>query len=273
MTEITDPGVVRYVSELCLTAAGQVAARPAGRGPADGSPAVSGPAGSDPAGSGPAGSGPFNAAPGESAAQTPSPAEVLDRLERTAREAGIPIMDRATLGLVTTCLKLKSSRKILEIGTAIGYSATYLALHLPQAAITSLEIDPAKAARAMAHFADAGVADRVQCRCGDALELLPRVRETYDAIVIDAAKGQYSRYLELCLPILAPGGIVFSDNVLFRGMVAWKDEDIPRECRSLVRRLREFNRMLAEHPLLETVFVPVGDGLAISMLRREARQA
>ena len=248
MTEITDPGVARYLSGLCVTGARQVASRPAG-------------------------SDPLNADPCEPADPIPSPEELLDWLERTAREEGIPIMDRGTLGLVTACLKMKNPGRILEIGTAIGYSATYLALRLPQAAITSLEIDPAKAARAMAHFADAGVADRVQCRCGDALELLPSVRETYDAIVIDAAKGQYSRYLELCLPLLAPGGILFTDNVLFRGMVAWGDEDIPRECRSLVRRLREYNRMLAEHPLLDTVFVPVGDGLAISMLRGEARWA
>ena len=189
---------------------------------------------------------------------------VLARLEAEGRAEGIPLIQRAGISFIRWLLGALRPERILEIGTAIGYSAIHMSEAAPQARIVTLEIDPSRAERAARHFAEAGMSERIRCVTGDALAILPRLDETFDFVLIDAAKGQYRKYAELCLPLLRDGGVIVSDNVLFRGLTALPAEQAEPRRRSSVRRLQEYNAWLAAHRELETVILPVGDGLALS---------
>jgi predicted O-methyltransferase YrrM len=195
----------------------------------------------------------------------PSRSSVLSALEQLAAERGIPNIQLASIQLIKILLRMNHSRNILEIGTAVGYSAIHMAEAAPEARITTIELDAERADLAREHFWIAGVNERVQLIEGDALEVIPAQEGSFDFIFVDAAKGKYREFVELSLPKLPVGGIIVTDNVLFRGRVAMEGSDIHRRHRSMVQKLKDFNRWLAEHPGLDTSFVPIGDGLAISV--------
>lgn len=191
---------------------------------------------------------------------------VCKELESIANQERIPIMDPDTAQFIRVMGLSTSPKRILEIGTAIGYSA-YIMLRSTQAQLTSIEIHPERFERANALFKREGLEERVELLQGDALELLLSLkREPYDWIFLDASKGQYPKFLELLLPLLAPKGLLFSDNILFQGLVSGPTH-VKHKVRTLVTRLREYNHILASHPQLETSFLPIGDGLALSVHR------
>lgn len=192
---------------------------------------------------------------------------LLAGIERRAEELYIPILDPETAQLLRVLLKQMNPGKILEIGSAIGYSAIVMARSC-DASIVTIERDPSRAEEALANIARAGCRDRVRLLQGDAFDILPALEDRYDVVFLDAAKGQYPNFLELALPLLRDGGTLFSDNVFFQGLVAGP-EHVRHKLRTIVVRLREYNRLLAAHPQLETAFVPLGDGLAISVKRGE----
>ncbi|PWK05095.1 O-methyltransferase [Tumebacillus permanentifrigoris] len=188
--------------------------------------------------------------------------ELLQELERRAEELYIPILDVETMGFLRVFLAIAKPKRILEVGSAIGYSAIVMA-RATQAQLTTIERDPERAQEARQNFARAGLAQRVELLEGDALEIIPLLGE-YDLIFLDAAKGQYPRFLELLHPHLLPGGILLSDNVLFQGLVSG-DPDVKHKLRTMINRLREYNVLLTQHPDFETSILPVGDGLAVSV--------
>jgi predicted O-methyltransferase YrrM len=192
--------------------------------------------------------------------------ELLQEMETFAEEKYIPILDLETAALLNVLVKMVQPQRILEVGTAIGYSAIWLARCSEKATVVTLERDAERAAWARGYLARSVVKERVQLIEGDALEVIPTLSGEYDLVFLDAAKGQYPRFLELLTPLLRQGGVLLSDNVLFQGMVASGDE-VKHKLRTMVNRLREYNRVLAEHPQYETAFVPVGDGLAVSVKR------
>jgi predicted O-methyltransferase YrrM len=195
----------------------------------------------------------------------PKRSELLETLEREAKEEKIPIIQLSSIQLIRTLLTAFQPKRILEIGTAIGYSAIWMADAVPTARITTMEIDPERINRALLNFEKAGVRDRVELVQGDAGEGLP-AHYRFDCLFLDAAKGQYKNYLDLYLPHLDDGGIIICDNILFRGLVA---EDVVDNKRlaPLVHKVKEFNRYMTNHSQLETSIIPIGDGLSFSVRR------
>lgn len=196
----------------------------------------------------------------------------LLRLEQEGREEGIPNIQRSGIAFLRLLLQLTAPRRILEVGTAIGYSAIHMALAAPEAEVVTLELNAERAERAKRNFDEAGVGRRVRCIHGDALQTLEEIEGMFDVLFIDAAKGKYREFLQLALPKLRPGGWIASDNVLFRGLAAMPESEVPENRRSMIRKLQGYNELLSTHPELETLLVPTGDGIAISRKRIEGSE-
>lgn len=192
---------------------------------------------------------------------------LLARLEEEAREEKIPIIQLPSIQLIRTLLLAYKPKRILEIGTAIGYSAIWLAEASPLARITTMEIDEERIKRAIANFEEAGVRERIELIAGDAGDGLPD-HYRFDCLFLDAAKGQYQAYLDLYLPHLEPGGIVICDNILFKGLIVEEKVENKRLA-PMVKKLRGFNDYIMKHPDLETSMIPIGDGLTFSVKKGE----
>jgi caffeoyl-CoA O-methyltransferase len=195
----------------------------------------------------------------------PPRSALLARLEQEAAAEGIPIIQLPSAQVLRLLLLMHRPESILEIGTAIGYSTIWLAEAAGNAKIVTLEMDESRIARARENFAEAGMTEQIELIAGDAKAGLPK-HYRFDCLFIDAAKGQYRALLDLYLPHLRAGGLVICDNVLFRGLVASPEEANKRQ-RPLAEKIDRFNHYLMEHPELETAFIPVGDGLAVSVKR------
>ena len=166
-------------------------------------------------------------------------------------------------GLLTVIVSLLKPKKILEIGTNIGYSGTVMLQAAPDATLFTIEMDEDTANMAKNNFNTAGVGDRVQILRGKAEEILPYIKDEYDLIFLDGPKGQYYYLSTLLLPMLKSGGVLVCDNVLFRGMVSGKRKTTARK-RTLVKKLDEFLRFISNDPTLETSIIPIGDGMSVS---------
>ncbi|RFU71631.1 O-methyltransferase [Peribacillus saganii] len=196
----------------------------------------------------------------------------FSEMEEYAKDNGVPIMEPIGMEVLLQLLRLHQPKSILEVGAAIGYSALRMADALPDARIVTIERDEDRIALAKQYFASAESSDRITLLEGDALETAKAAGAfgPFDAIFIDAAKGQYKRFFELYEPYLQPAGVIIVDNVLFKGLVAQDIEKIePRRIRSLVRKINEFNTWLVSNPKYDTTILPLGDGVAISKRRGE----
>lgn len=187
----------------------------------------------------------------------------LTDLAKKGTENNIPIVSIEVAQLLRFLVGLTKSRRILEIGTAIGYSTSWLALGMEEGKITTVEIQAQRQKEAQDNLAVLGLDSKVEFILGDAKEILPTLAEGYDFIFLDSSKGQYINLLEECLRLLNPGGLLVTDNVFFRGMVEGKTEVNPR-FKTLVRRLKEYLQVITCHSQLETTILPIGDGLALS---------
>ncbi len=197
----------------------------------------------------------------------PERSPLLSRMEAEAAAEGIPIIQLPGAQTLRLLLLLHRPTSILEVGTAIGYSAIWLAEAAPQAKVVTMELDQERIVRAEQNIREAGLQDRIEIIAGDATAGLPE-HYRFDCLFIDASKGQYQKFLDLYLPHLADGGLVICDNVLFRGLVA-QPEQVEKRLRPMVDKLIRFNEGLRDHPLLETVFLPVGDGIAVSVKKQQ----
>lgn len=202
----------------------------------------------------------------------PSRNDLLSEMEEYARENGVPIMELTGMESMLQILKIQKPRKILEIGTAIGYSALRMAYTLPEASILTIERDEERIEKAHHFIERADMKSRIKIIKGDALETESAVfpEGPFDCIFIDAAKGQYKRFFEIYEKSLAEGGIILSDNVLFKGLVALEQEEIEsKRTKNLVNKIKGYNEWLMSKENFDTVIIPVGDGLAISIKRGE----
>ena len=191
---------------------------------------------------------------------------LLNALREEADRAGLPpiaISPRAGR-VLQVLLRAIGARRVLEIGTLGGYSAIWMGRALgDEGRILSLEIDPAHAEFARRYLERAGLGDRVTVRVGRALDLLPALDgESFDAVFIDADKEPMPTYLDWALRLTRKGGIIAADNALWAGRVA--DPEV-QDAATLA--VREFNRRFASDPRLEATVLPVGDGLAIGVVR------
>ncbi|GAB4073358.1 O-methyltransferase [Barrientosiimonas marina] len=194
----------------------------------------------------------------------PSPAESVMDLEEEAARDRVPIMDPLGMDFVMQLIRLAKPERILEIGTAIGYSALRMLEANPSAEIWTIEKDDAWYRRAEQNIQLRQKQDHIHVLYGDALEKLETLSNVYfDLILIDAAKGKYQRFFELAAPLLRSDGFILTDNVLFKGYVADKEKQHPRY-QAIAEKLRAYNSWLVSHPDFTTTFVPIGDGIAIS---------
>lgn len=186
---------------------------------------------------------------------------LLREMEERARREGVPISDPEVGRLLAILARSLDARRILEIGTAIGYGTLCLARGASAARVVTLELDPQRIEQARGYLERGGVADRVEIVEGAALDLLPRLEGPFDLAFVDAVKTEYRRYLDLLLPKLRVGGLVLVDNLLWAGHVAAPPEDEDDE---VADSLRAFNGYLMMHPQLQAVVLPVGDGLGVA---------
>jgi caffeoyl-CoA O-methyltransferase len=186
---------------------------------------------------------------------------LLREMEARAKgEEKIPISDVATGRLLAILARSIGARRILELGTAIGYGAILLARAAPEARIVSIDKSPERLAEARGYLERAGVADRVELVEGAALDVLHRLEGPFDLVYVDAVKTEYRRYLDLTLPKLRVGGLIVCDNLLWGGEIAAPGDEEDKEADAL----RAFNGYLMMHPQLQAVVLPLGDGVGIA---------
>lgn len=191
--------------------------------------------------------------------------EELDKIKQKALEEHIPIIMDDTLEVVDKILKETKPKKILEIGTAVGYSAMCFSEYLQEGGIIdTIERDEERIVEAKENIKKVGVAEKINILEGDAVEILPTLTGKYDVVFIDAAKGKYPFFLKESLRMLEKNGIILADNILYKGYVM-SDYNKHKQ-RTAVRNLREYIQEVTQNPNLETEILEVGDGLAISKL-------
>ena len=189
--------------------------------------------------------------------------EELEKIKEKALDEHIPIIMDDTLAVIDKVLKEIKPNKILEIGTAVGYSAMCFSEYLQEdGRIDTIERDEERIAQAKENIVKVGVQEKINIIEGDAVEILPNLNEKYDMIFIDAAKGKYPFFLQESLRMLNENGIIFADNILYKGYVM-SDYNKHKQ-RTAVRNLREYIAEVTNNPELETEILEVGDGLAIT---------
>ncbi|HEX2944813.1 MAG TPA: O-methyltransferase [Clostridia bacterium] len=189
---------------------------------------------------------------------------ILSELEQYASEHHVPIAAPETARLLKVLGMLVKPVRILEVGTAIGYSSIILAGTLaPGGRIDTIERQEEMLAKARENIKKAGLEHTISIIAGEAEEVLSCLDKQYDLIFLDAAKGQYPEFLPDCLRMLKQGGLLVSDNVLFKGMVA-SDELVVKRKKTIVNRMRTYLEILCSAPALETSILPVGDGVALT---------
>ena len=189
--------------------------------------------------------------------------EELQKIKEYALDRHIPIIMDDTLEVIDEILTKKKPEKILEIGTAVGYSAMCFSEYLVQGGrIDTIERDEQRVLEARENIKKVGVEEKIKIYEGDAVEILPTLNEQYDVVFIDAAKGKYPFFLEQALRMLKPDGVILADNILYKGYVM-SDYNKHKQ-RTAVTHLRQYIKEITENPDLETTILEVGDGLAIS---------
>ncbi len=187
----------------------------------------------------------------------------LEKIKQKALEEHIPIIMDETLEVIEKYLSKNKPNKILEIGTAVGYSAICFTEFLaPGGTIDTIEREKERVEEAKINIKLAEVEDMINIYEGDAIDILPTLNNKYDVVFIDAAKGKYPFFLKEALRMINKEGIIFADNILYKGYVM-SDYNKHKQ-RTAVRNLREYIKEVSENPNLQTEILEVGDGLAVS---------
>ena len=189
---------------------------------------------------------------------------LLIQLRDYAERNLVPIITKDMERLLYTLCRIKKPKKILEIGTAIGYSAICYAEATAEARITTIEVRERSVHKARANIEKAGYSDRINVIHGKAEEVLPEIDGIFDIIFIDAAKGQYHKFFELCEKNMSSETLIISDNVLYKGMPCDDSFINERRNKTISRRMKEYLSFLSNNPALETCLLAIGDGVALS---------
>ena len=196
-------------------------------------------------------------------------AGALGELYRDAVRRGVPVIRPEARELLKTQLLLRKPKHVLEVGTAVGYSSIYMTGYLPEdAQITTLELSEARANEAKENIRLFGKEKHIQVICGDAAETLKELPDdTFEFAFVDAAKAQYIYYLPDVLRVLKKSGVIVSDNILQEGEVLESHFLVEKRNRTIHDRMREYLHVITHDERLETAILPVGDGMAISVVR------
>ena len=190
---------------------------------------------------------------------------LLYEIEKEARKQQVPIIRTEMKNLIKVLLQIKKPEKILEVGTAVGFSTLFMSRYLePGAAITTIERYEPRIEKAKENFKKADEKQCITLLEGDAMEILKNLEETYDFIFMDAAKGQYIHFLPDILRLLKKGGLLVSDNALQEGELVKSRYAVTRRNRTIHSRMREYLYTITHMEELSTVILPLGDGVTVS---------
>ena len=193
--------------------------------------------------------------------------EELKIVKERALENHIPILMDDTMEKIEEILKKEKPTRILEIGTAVGYSASMFAKNTDEdCIIDTIEISEERAKEAQENIEKIGVKEKINIYIGNAVEILPTMNNEYDIVFIDAAKGKYPIFLEHAIRMIKNGGLILADNILYKGYVM-SDYNEHKQ-RTAVRHLREYIKEITENDKCESEILEVGDGLAITRVRK-----
>lgn len=199
----------------------------------------------------------------------------IEQLRMIAEKHHVPIILRDSEAFILNIIRMKKPRRILEIGTAMGYSAICFAAACPNADIVSLERSEKMSQYAFSNIEKFGMTGRIRVIKGDALESLKQLRtemgevetEGFDLVFIDAAKSFYKKFWEACIPLCRKEAVVLSDNVLLQGRTASDDFITERRQKTSVRHMREFINDITQLDYADTAVLPIGDGIAVSVIK------
>ncbi|CAG7840642.1 methyltransferase [Clostridium novyi B str. ATCC 27606] len=193
--------------------------------------------------------------------------KILKELKEFAIKEHVPIVQDEVANFLKFMVLSNKPKKILELGTAIGYSSILMNIACNgQCEITTIERDDNMVNIAKDNIVKYGFDDKIKILQGDCLEILPGIDEQFDLIFMDAGKGHYNHFLPHCMRMLKKDGMIIADNVLFRGMVA-SDELVKRRKITIVKRMRSYLEMVSSDENLITSVIPMGDGIAITTRR------
>ena len=192
--------------------------------------------------------------------------EIVDTIEEEAIAAYVPIIRKEMQSFLKVLLEMKRPKRILEVGTAVGFSALLMSEHVDEDChITTIEKYEPRSPIAKENFKRAGKEHQITLLEGDAMEFLQKLEGPYDFIFMDAAKGQYIHFLPDILRLLSTGGILLSDNVLQDGDIIQSRFAVERRNRTIHSRMREYLYTLTHHEQLTTSLIPLGDGVTLSV--------
>ena len=196
--------------------------------------------------------------------------DIIETIEQEALDTYVPIIRKETQSFLKVVLLMKKPMKILEVGTAVGFSAILMSEYMPEGAhITTVEKYEKRIPIARENFKRAGKESCITLIEGDALEVMQSLDDSYDMIFMDAAKGQYIHYMPEALRLLAPEGVLVSDNVLQDGEVIESRFAVERRNRTIHSRMREYLYELKHNDMLQTSILPLGDGVALSVKKSQ----
>ena len=197
--------------------------------------------------------------------------EILENIKKEALENHVPIIEDESLDVITTILKLVKPNKILEVGTAVGYSAINFSKYLvgENSKVKTIEIKENMYNKAMENISNMGLNDKIEVVLADATEYMKSIPTTqqYDIVFIDAAKGQYLVYLEEAIRLTRVGGVIIADNMLYRGRTLSDYNE--HKHRTATNRLREYLAIMKKDERLDSTLIKIGDGLAVSIVLKK----
>ncbi len=195
---------------------------------------------------------------------------IIEEIEQEALDTFVPIIRKETQSFLKVLLEMVRPKQVLEVGTAVGFSAILMCEYMPENGhITTIENYEKRIPVARENFRRAGREEQITLIEGDALEVMKTLPGSYDFIFMDAAKGQYIHYLPEVLRLLAPGGVLVSDNVLQDGDVLESRFSVERRNRTIHSRMREYLYELKHREELQTSILPLGDGIAVSVRKEK----
>lgn len=190
----------------------------------------------------------------------------LEKIKNKAIKEHIPILMDETLEVIKQILITENPTRILEIGTAVGYSASQFVRYAENAIVDTIELNEERAKEAIENVKKIGISDKINIFIGNAVEILPTFNKKYDIIFIDANKGKYPVFLNEGIRLVKNNGLILADNILYKGYVM-SDYNKHKQ-RTAVKHLREYIKNAQENEMLETKILEVGDGLAISRVKK-----
>ena len=189
-------------------------------------------------------------------------------MEEFAKKNDVPIIHKEVKAFLEMICEITKPKRILEVGTAIGYSSAVFALSCDDAKVTTIEREPDMTELAFENHRKLQISDKIRIIEGDALEVLDCLKEKYDLIFIDAAKGYYNEFFAITRNLVKPGGIIICDNILYKGMTA-TDELVKRRQKTIVYRMREFLHSICRDDEFTTSIIPIGDGISVSYFKNK----